>query len=623
MPLRRLIAGELAWALRQVLHPLKLGVALVVTAVVVAALGPLTPGLVLTQGWRLIVAVLLGLTSAALAHALLGRVGSGPPDERRLAVRRLLGAVALLLAGTVVVAYLLASVTGSTDPAARDALDAGLSVDRPLLVGAALLTTGVLAAALGTRLRVPGALLFLGIGMLIGDDGLDWISVSQPVLVQSLAVLALVVILFEGGLTTDVRQLRRGAAPGLALATVGVAVTAGVTALGAVWLLGLPSRVAWLVGAIVASTDAAAVFDLLRRAPLPERLAAVLKVESGANDPVAVLLTVGLLSAWGPPATATAWLAFGALQLIGGAALGGAAGWLAALVLRRVELGTAGLYPVLALATAGVTYGTAVEVGASGFLAVYVAGIVLAAEVPRRRAALRTFHAALANGAEVGLFLLLGLLVFPTQLPSVALTALGVAALLILVGRPLACAITLAPMGFSARGIAVVSWLGLRGAVPIVLATFASSAGIAEAAVVFHAVFFIVLTSALVQGLTAVPVIRALGLAADRSAADVIADALPLEGTGLDVVEVIVRDDSPLGGRLLRDAHAPGGALVVAVVRGATAVPPSGDTRIQPGDLLVVTTVDQEHGIARVERWARAGDGSAPDDGPVSSRPVS
>ncbi len=623
MPLRRLVAGELSWALRQVLHPVKLGVALVVTAVLVAALGPLTPGLVLTQGWRLTVAVLLGLTSATLAHALLGR-GAGradPPDERRLAVRRVLGAVALLLAGTVVLAYLLASVTGSTDPAAREALDAGLSIDGPLLVGAGLLTAGVLAAALGARLRVPGALLFLALGMLIGDEGLDWVSLSEPVLVQSLGVLALVVILFEGGLTTDLRQLRRGAAPGLALATVGVAVTAGITALGAVWLLGLPSRVGWLVGAIVASTDAAAVFELLRRAPLPERLSAVLKVESGANDPVAVLLTVGLLSAWGPPASTTAWLAFGALQLIGGAALGWAGGWLAAVTLRRVELGAAGLYPVLALAAAGVTYGLAVAVGASGFLAVYVAGIILAAEVPRRRSALRTFHMALANGAEVGLFLLLGLLVFPSQLPAVALTALGVTALLILVARPLACAVTLAPMGFSARGIAVMSWLGMRGAVPIVLATFAASAGIAEAAAIFHVVFFVVLTSALVQGLSAVPVIRALGVATERSPTDVIADALPLEGTGLDVVEVLVPDGSPLDGRLLREVPAPRGALVAAVLRGGEVVVPRGATRLRAGDLLIVTTVDRAQGIDDVERWAQADAGAGAEDGLLRSLP--
>ncbi len=621
VPLWRLIVGELRWALSQALHPLKLGAAVIVAVAVVAAFGPQTPGLVLSQGWRVIVAITLGLTAAAFAHALLQRQQRRAPDAHpRVAVRAAIAAVALLLAGTVLLAYLLAAVAGSPDPSATDALDAGLVVDGPLLVGAALLTAGVLAAALGARLRVPGALLFLGIGMLIGDDGFDWISLADPVLVQSLGVIALVVILFEGGLTTDASQLRRGAAPGLTLATVGVAVTAGVTALGAVWLLGLPSRVAWLVGAIVASTDAAAVFDLLRRAPLPDRLAAVLKVESGVNDPVAVLLTVGLLSAWDPPTTMAAWLAFGALQLIGGAAVGGAAGWLAGQAFRRLELGAAGLYPMLGLATAGVTYGLAVAIGASGFLAVYLVGVVLAAEVPRRRTALQTFHTALANGAEVGLFLLLGLLVFPAQLPSVAPTAIGVVALLILVGRPLACAVSLAPMGYSVRGIAVVSWLGMRGAVPIVLATFAYSAGIPEAGAIFHVVFFIVVTSALVQGTTAVPVIAGLGLSASRTPTDVIAAALPVEGTDVDLVEVLVPDHSPLVGRPLSNARAPAGMLVTAILRNEQIVLPRGDTRILPGDLLVVATADRDNGIRRIERWAdrpadvAAGDATTPLD---------
>lgn len=607
VPLWRLIAGELAWALRQALHPVKLGVALIVAVVIVAAFGPMTPGLVLSQGLRLTLAVLLGMTAAALAHGLLQRRHhQEQADDPRPALRAVLAAVALLLTGSVMLAYLLAAVAGSTQPSPGTALDAGLAVDRPLLAGAALLTAGVLAAALGARLRVPGALLFLGIGMVIGSDGLDWISLSDPVLVQSLGVVALVVVLFEGGLTTDPDQLRRGAAPGLVLATVGVAITAGVTALGAVWLLGVPSRVAWLIGAIVASTDAAAIFDLLRRAPLTERLASVLKVESGANDPVAVLLTVGLLSAWQTPAsTTTAWIVFGAMQLIGGAATGLAVGWVGVRLFRRVELGAPGLYPILGLGVAGVTYGAAVAIGASGFLATYVVGIVLAAELPRWRSVLRTFHTALANGAEIGLFLLLGLLVVPAQLPAVALTATGVVALLVLVGRPLACAVSLAPLGFSARGIAVISWLGMRGAVPIVLATFAFSAGIPGASTILNVVFFIVLTSALVQGTTALPVIKGLGLTAPRSPRDVIAGSLPVAGTNIDVVEVLVPAASPLVGRQLRDVPAPADVLVTAVVRDDDVLLPRGDTRLRTGDLLVVTTTDRELGLAHLEAWVR------------------
>lgn len=605
--LGRLIVGELGWALRQVAHPVKLGGAALVAVGVVVAFGPLTPGLVLSEGWRLVVALLLGMTAAAIAHALLQRrQRSDHSDDPSEPLRAVLAAIALLLTGSVMVAYLLAAVAGSTDPAAADALDAGLVVDRSLMVGAGLLIVGSLTAVVAARLRLPAALLFLAVGMVVGDDGLDWISLSDPVLVQSLGVGALVIILFEGGLTTDVDQLRRGAAPGVALATVGVLITAGVTALGAMWLLDVPSRVAWLVGAIVASTDAAAVFDLLRRAPLPERLSSVLKIESGANDPVAVLLTVGLLSAWTTPASAAAWVAFGAAQLIGGVTVGVAGGWLGGRLLRHIRHAARSWYPIVGLAIAGMTYGVAVTLGASGFLATYVAGIVLALEVPRHRTSLRSFHTTLANGAEVGLFLLLGLLVFPSQLPGVAFTALGLVALLVLVGRPLAVAVTLAPMGFSARGIAAVSWLGLRGAVPIVLATFAHSAGIPGATTIFHVVFFVVLVSALVQGTTAVPLITRLGLATRPSARDVIADALPIAGTELDVVEVDIPVESPLVGQLLRETRPPGDVLVTAVVRDDRVLLPRGDTRLCPGDLLIVTSADREHGIARIEAWVRA-----------------
>ena len=597
-----LLLDELRAGVREALQPAKLSAAAIAAALTILAFGPFTPGLTLPREARMTLAIALGLAAGAVAHVLL----RAPPgaDTARRGPRLVLAAIALLLTGTVITGYLLAAVTGSTQAPATGALTADLAVDRILLIGAVLLTAGVLATAVGVRLRLPGALLFLGLGMLIGDDGLDWISLSDPLLVQSLGVTALVIILFEGGLTTDAGQLRRGAAPGVLLATVGVALTAGVTALGAMWLLDLPGRVAWLVGAIVASTDAAAVFDLLRRAPLSERLAAVLKVESGANDPVAVLLTVGLLEAWGSPTTTVAWLAFGALQLMGGAAVGVAVGWSAALLLRRVRLGAPGLYPILALGLAGLSYGLAVAVGASGFLAAYVTGIVLAAEAPRRRTSLRAFHTALAGGVEVGLFLLLGLQVFPTQLSSVALTALGVAAILILVARPVASAVSLLPLGYTPREITAVSWLGMRGAVPVVLATFAASAGIAEASLIFDVVFFVVVVSALVQGATAERVIDALGVAAPDAPGEVVAAALPLDGSHIDVLELRLTAASPLLGHELRTLSTPADVLVVAVVRGEQVLLPRGTTRLCADDVLVVTTSDPEHGVSTVTRWA-------------------
>jgi cell volume regulation protein A len=597
-----LLLDELRTGGREALHPAKLSAAVVVAVVTILAFGPFTPGLTLSRGVRLALASALALAAAALAHVLLrSRPGA---DPARTGVRLVLAAVGLLVTGVVVTGYVLDAVTGSTQAPSSDALVAGLAVDRTLLLGAALLTAGVLAAAVGDRLRVPGSLIFLGLGMVIGDDGLDWVSLSDPVLVQSLGVTALVVILFEGGLTTDVGQLRRGAAPGVLLATVGVALTAGVTALGIIWLLDLPARTAWLIGAIVASTDAAAVFDLLRRAPLSERLAAVLKVESGANDPVAVLLTVGLLQAWGSPTSTTAWVAFGALQLAGGAAVGGALGWSGAQLLRRVRLGAPGLYPVLALGLAGLSYGLAVAVGASGFLATYVAGIVLAAEAPRHRTSVRAFHTALAGGVEVGLFLLLGLQVFPAELPRIAGTALAVAAILIVAARPLASAVSLLPLGYTPREITAVSWLGMRGAAPIVLATFAASAGIAGARTIFDLVFFVVVVSAVVQGTTAGRVIRALDLAAPDATGDVIAAALALDGSDIDVLELRLTAGSPLLDHELRTLATPADVLIVAVIRGEDVLLPRGTTRLCANDLLVVTTSDPVHGVNTVARWA-------------------
>jgi cell volume regulation protein A len=589
-----LLLDELRAGARETLHPAKLAAAAAVAAVTILAFGPFTPGLTLPREARLTLAIALGLAAGAVAHALLR---TRPDADPARTPRLLLAAVALLLTGTVLTGYLLSIMAGSTQPPAANALTAGLAVDRTLLTGAALLTAGALSTAVGNRLRVPALLLFLGLGMLIGDDGLDWVSLSDPLLVQSVGVAALVVILFEGGLTTDVRQLRRGAAPGVLLATVGVALTAGVTALGAIWLLDLPERTAWVVGAVVASTDAAAVFDLLRRAPLPGRLAAVLKVESGANDPVAVLLTVGLLQVWDVSTSTTAWLAFGALQLLGGAAVGGALGWLGAQLLRRVRLGAPGLYPVLAL-------GLAAEVGASGFLATYVAGIVLAAEAPRRRTSLRAFHTALAGGVEVGLFLLLGLEVFPSELPRIAVTALGVAATLILVARPVACTVSLLPLGYTPREIAAVSWLGMRGAAPIVLATFAASAGTAEARAIFDVVFFIVVVSALAQGTTADRVIRALGLAVQGAPRDVVEAALPLDDSDIDVLELRLTTGSPLVGRELQTLGTPADVLIVAVIRGQEVLIPRGTTRLCAADVLVVTTSDAEDGVNTVTRWA-------------------
>lgn len=497
-------------------------------------------------------------------------------------------------------------------------MDAGLAADPLLLSGAALLVAGVFCAGFAERLRAPGLLLFLVLGMIIGDDGLNLISLSDPGLAQTIGVIALVVILYEGGLVGSPTALRPVAARVLLLATVGVGVTAAVVAAAAQVVLDTSWTTSLLIGAVVASTDAAAVFAVLRRAPLPRRLSVLLEAESGSNDPMAILLTVGLLATAERDVAAGEWVAFGLRQLVGGALVGVVIGWLGAAALERAHLGSAGLYPVLGLGVAGLAYGASAAIGTSGFLAVYVAGVVVAAHGPRQRRALRTFHEGLAATAQIALFLLLGLLVFPSQLPAVAPEATVITVALVLLARPLAVALCLAPFRTPAREVAFAGWAGLRGAVPIVLATFPLTAGYADGAVIFDIVFFVVLVSAVVQGLTIAPVAARLGLRADASRWAGVAEVIPLDAAGIDVLEIEVPPDSPVAGRPLAAAPLPGEARIAGIVRGDHVLVPTGATVLEAGDVLAVVSAARTGLEVAVGEWLRGG--AAP--GAPAPRPV-
>jgi potassium/hydrogen antiporter len=492
-------------------------------------------------------------------------------------------------------------------------VELSLGVDAALLAGAVLLLAAALSSSLlsvfGGRLRVPGALLFLALGMLAGSDGLNLVTFDDPGLVQNVGVVALLFILFEGGLTTKPTDLRLAALPGTLLATVGVLVTAGITAAGVWLLLGVDPVTAGLIGAVVASTDAAAVFSMMRTTPLPRRVSALLRLESGANDPIAVMLTIGLIATYTGGASPGEWVTFALVQLLGGGIAGLAVGTLGVVTLRRVVLGVEGLYPIVAAAFGGMAYGLAAQFGASGFVAVYVTGLLIGALVPRHRRAIRGFHEALANAAEIGLFLLLGLLVFPSQLAGVAVAALLVALVLTLVARPVAVVLCTLGQGFGWRERVLVSWAGLRGAVPIVLATFPFTAGVTEGEAIFDVVFFVVLVSVLVQGLSLLPLVRWLGLDVERPAWSPVAEALPLEGIDIDLIEVFVTEDLGLVGKRLRDAPLPSATLVAAVVRGHRVLIPQGDTRVLAGDVLLLTAQRQGDAIAELTRWARGEDG--------------
>ena len=484
-----------------------------------------------------------------------------------------------------------------------------LGVDSLLLTGAVLALSAVFVSALVTRrsrrFRVPGALLFLALGMAFGDDGLNLISLDDAELVQNVSVVALLFILLEGGLTTKPTDLKLAALPGLLLATVGVMLTAGITAAGVWFFLDVDPVTAALIGAVVGSTDAAAVFSMMRTTPLPRRTAALLRVESGSNDPIAVMLTVGLLASYDQGATAGQWAWFAAMQLIGGGVVGGAVGMLAVAILRRLMLALEGLYPIAIAAFGALAYGLAAATGASGFVAVYVTGVLVGALLPRQRRAILGFHEALANAAEIGLFLMLGLLVFPSQLPAVALPALLVAAVLTVVARPAAVWACTLGQHYGWRERTVMAMGGLKGAVPIVLATFPLTAGIDGADLIFDVVFFVVLVSVLVQGLALLPTVRRLGFEERQPAWAPVAEALPLEGIAIDLVELHVTADMPVAGTCLADLAVPDGSIVTAVVRNDEVIVPRGDTEIRADDVLLITSQRDRNSLQRLTAWAR------------------
>lgn len=476
-----------------------------------------------------------------------------------------------------------------------------LAADAVILGVAALLVVGVVASGLAARLRAPALVLFLGIGMALGDDGLAAVRFDNADLAQRLAVVALVVILFEGGLATTVGQLREAAAPGIALATLGVVVTAGVVALVAGLVFDIPRNTALLLGAVLSSTDAAAVFSVIRRAPVPARVANLLEVESGLNDPAAAVLTTGLLAAFaGSPSTAD-WVVFAVVQVVAGALVGALVGLLGGRALRRFDLGSSALYPVLGLGLAGVAYGAASVLHGSGFLAAYLAGVVVAAVAPRHRRSMRAFHAGLAQVAEIGLFLMLGFLVFPSQLPIGP--GLIVAAILVVLARPLAVLVIAGWARFSAAELTLVGWAGLRGAVPIVLATFPLTAGYDDGQVIFDVVFFAVLCSAALQGFTVEPLARRLGLRDDRATTGRPLEHVAVDVGGIDVFEVEVSPTAAVVGRTVASAPPPDGARVLTIRRGDHGEVATGESVLRAGDVLVVATATQPGTADAVARW--------------------
>jgi cell volume regulation protein A len=462
-------------------------------------------------------------------------------------------------------------------------------IELALVVGGGLLALAVLASKAAARLGLPVVLLFLAVGMLASQGGVEF---DDPATVQRIGVVALAFILFAGGLDTRWTDVRPVLAPGIALATVGVGITATVTGLAAVVALDVPLEVGLLVGAVMASTDAAAVFSVLRSRAvgLRGRIQPLLELESGSNDPMAVFLTIAVLERLEDPDTPLAGFAWLLAQQAAIGAVGGLlAGWLVVTALNRLRLEVDGLHAGITVAGVLLTFGGTSLLGGSGFLAVYLLGLVMGQREFVHRNSLVRFHDALAWLGQIGMFLVLGLLVVPSELIEVGWRSLGVAVALVLVARPLAVVASLTPARVPWREQALVTWVGLRGAVPIILATFALVEGVDDADLIFDAVFFVVLVSFVVQGTTVGTVARVLGVSEPVATPTPYPVEFVASGTGPEgMTEVRVDPECRHVGRQIVELGLPEGALIVLVRRGDGFVIPQGTTVIEGGDELLV-----------------------------------
>ncbi|PKN67558.1 MAG: potassium/proton antiporter [Deltaproteobacteria bacterium HGW-Deltaproteobacteria-15] len=467
-----------------------------------------------------------------------------------------------------------------------------MSINQVIIIAAIFLVLSVSLSKITEWLGVPALLLFLGIGMLAGSDGPGGLYFDNAWVSQILGTVALAYILFAGGLETDIDSVKTVLKPALVLSTLGVLITALITgtcvkyALGVSWLEGL------LVGSIVSSTDAAAVFAVLRskNVGLKEPLRPLLELESGSNDPMAVFLTIGIIELLKHPGQST-WLLIPLFfqQMVLGLVFGYTMSRLFIVIVNRINLDYEGLYPVLSLAWVLLTYGVTASLAGSGFLAVYIAGIMLGKLVYSHKKTFIRFHDGVAWLMQIVMFLTLGLLVFPAQLVPVIGYGLLISLLLIFVARPAAVLIGLSLSRFNLREKSLISWVGLRGSVPIVLATFPLLAGLDQDHFIFNLVFFIVITSVLLQGTTIPYFARLLGVDAPL----VRKPRYPIDFEGssklnMQLEHLIVPFGSKAINKRILDLGFPKDSLITLIARDDKYITPRGDTTLEGGDVLLI-----------------------------------
>jgi cell volume regulation protein A len=463
----------------------------------------------------------------------------------------------------------------------------------PLLLAALVVLLALVAVRVSARSGLPTMLLYLAIGLAVGESGLG-VRFDDTQLTQVLGYGALVLILAEGGLTTSWPAIRRSVGPAAVLSTFGVVVSVLVVAAAAHWVLGMSWSVALVVGAVLSSTDAAAVFSVLRTVPLPRRLSGMLEAESGFNDAPVVILVTSFSLALADGGRAEPWwvlLLRAVVELVGGTLVGVLVGWVGGRLVRRLAGGASGLFAIGVITLAVLAYAVAAAAHLSGFIAAYLAALVLGNMGLPHRAAVHGFAEALGTLAQIGLFVLLGLLASPPRLGSQLVPALVVGIVLVVLARPLSVFVSLTPFRIGARDQLFLSWAGLRGAVPVVLATVPSTLGARGTEWIFDLVFVLVVAFTAVQAPTLPWVARRLGMLEAVATLDVDVEVVVLEEAGAEVMQVSIGSGSRLAGVMVRELRLPAAAKVALLIRGSDRMVPHGSTILRVDDrLLVVTT---------------------------------
>ena len=466
------------------------------------------------------------------------------------------------------------------------------TIEEIFVAAAGILILSIFASKASEKYGIPALLLFLFIGMLAGSEGPGGVHFDDPWIAQALGVTALAFILFAGGMDTRWSDVRPVGARAFALSTLGVAITSGVIGVTATYALGFSILEGLLLGSIISSTDAAAVFSVLRsrNIGLPDRVKYLLEFESGSNDPMAVFLTVAFISLLTQEANPGAlFIRMFLIQMTVGGILGFVLGWTLVWIVNHIGLETEGLYPVLTLSWVLLTYGVTAFLGGNAFLAIYIAGLIMGNKNFVHKNSLLRFHDGVAWLMQIVMFLILGLLVFPSQLVPVVGTGLLLSGILMFLARPVAVFVCLAFSGFSLKEKLLISWVGLRGAVPIILATFPLLAEVPNAVQIFNLVFFIVITSVLLQGTSIPMVVRWLGLTAPQTSKPRYALEFE-EGAATDttLMDFIVPYNSGAVGKPIVELGLPKESVIALVCRDDKYVVPTGTTVLQAGDVLLV-----------------------------------